>query len=201
MHIPADTLDGRAAYLLLTSLLVPRPVAWTGTRSADGTDNLAPFSYFMGVGSKPPRVAISVARGRRGALKDTAANLLDNGQATISLCSQAQLPAMHATSAPHPSTVSEFEAAGLSPVSATHVAASRPAEAGVSLECTLDRALDLGDVHLFVLRVVAVEVRDDWLLPGDDLRVDVTRLDPVARLGGTYAALGAEIVLPRATVG
>ncbi len=201
MHIHADTLDGRDTYFLLTSLLVPRPVAWTATRSAEGQDNLAPFSYFMGVGSRPPRVAISVARGRGGALKDTARNLLETGQATISICSMAQLEAMHATSAPHGPQVSEFDVAGLTPVPATQVAACRPAQAGVSLEVTLDQTLDLGDVHLFVLRVLGVEVREDWLLPGESPRLDVAQLDPVARLGGTYAPLGSEIVLPRARVG
>ncbi len=201
MHISAADLDAKGAYFLLTSLLVPRPVAWTATRGADGVDNLAPFSYFMGVGSKPPRVAISVARGRRGALKDTTRNLLERGEGTISLCSMPQLAAMHACSAPHPPEVSEFAAAGLTPVAARHVAASRPAEAGVTLEVTVDHALDLGDVHLFVLQVVACEVRDDWLLEGELLRVDVSKLDPVARLGGSYAALGEEIVLPRPTVG
>ncbi len=84
---------------------------------------------------------------------------------------------------------------------ARHVAACRPAEAGVTLEVCLDRTLDLGDVHLFVLRVLGIEVRDDWLLPGEGVRVDFAKLDPVARLGGSYAGLGEEIVLPRPTVG
>ncbi len=201
MHIDSATLDTRAAYFLMTSLLVPRPVAWTGTRSRDGRDNLAPFSYFMGVGSTPPRVAISVARGRRGALKDTARNLLETGEATISICSMPGLEALHQTSATYPPEVSEFEAVGLTPVEAERVAACRPSEAGVSLEVVLDQTLDLGDVHLFVLEVVGFHVREDWLLPGDSLRVDPEKLDPVARMGGTYARLGPAVVLPRPLVG
>jgi flavin reductase (DIM6/NTAB) family NADH-FMN oxidoreductase RutF len=201
MHIDAAALDTRANYFLLTSLLIPRPVAWTATRSAEGRDNLAPFSYFMGVGSRPPRVAISVARGRRGVLKDTARNLLETGQATISIASMDMLEALNQSSAAYPPDTSEFEILGLAAVAGTQVAASRPALAGVTLEVQLDQALDLGDVHLFVLRVLGVHVRDDWLLPGETLRVDPAKLNPVARLGGTYAAIGPEIVLPRAVVG
>ena len=73
---PAE-MDALGAYKLATSLLVPRPIAWVGSRAADGTDNLAPFSYFMGVSTRPPSIAISVARGRKGVLKDTASNILE----------------------------------------------------------------------------------------------------------------------------
>lgn len=201
MHVDAASLDTRSAYQLLTSLLVPRPIAWTATRSRDGVDNLAPFSYFMGVGSRPPRVAISVARGRGGVLKDTARNLLETGDATISIASQAHLAALHQTSAGYGPDTSEFAAVALTPLPAEAVAACRPAEVGVTLEVRLDQALDLGDVHLFVLQVVGLHVRDDWLLPGERLRVDPTRLDPIARLGGTYAGLTTPVVLPPAQVG
>jgi hypothetical protein len=44
--------DGRTSvqnYKLMISTTVPRPVALVGTRSKDGVDNLAPFSYFQSV--------------------------------------------------------------------------------------------------------------------------------------------------------
>jgi len=201
MHLDAASLGPRATYQLMTSLLVPRPIAWTATCSEQGGHNLAPFSYFMGVSSRPPRVAISVARGRGGALKDTARNLLDTRECTISICSWPQLEAMHRTSAPWPSDVSEFEAVGLTPLPSKVVAPPGVAESGVTLEGRLDHPLDLGDVHLFVIEIVAYTLRDDWLLDGEVLRLDPERLRPAPRLGGTYAPVGPEVVLPRATAG
>jgi len=192
MRIEAHSLDKKGTYFLMTSVLVPRPIAWVGTRAATGVDNLAPFSYFMGVSSDPPLVAISVARGRRGALKDTCTNLLQTERCTISVVSAALLEPMHASSAPHPPEVSEFDVLGLEVVDAGN-GAPRPARARVAMECSLHSAQDLGSTHLLVLRVTAYVLEDGLLVDG---RVPVERLEPVARLGGNYALLGEEITLP-----
>jgi flavin reductase (DIM6/NTAB) family NADH-FMN oxidoreductase RutF len=56
--LPADH-ETRALYFLLNSLVVPRPIAWISTRSADGTRNLAPHSYFTVAASDPPSVAFT----------------------------------------------------------------------------------------------------------------------------------------------
>ena len=55
-----DELDGRTRYQLLTSLVVPRPIGWLGTRSAAGRDNLAPFSYFAALSASPMLVGVSI---------------------------------------------------------------------------------------------------------------------------------------------
>ena len=75
MEVLASALRGRELYRLLTSIIVPRPIAWVGTRSVQGVDNLAPFSFFMGVSSKPPAVAISVARDHDGFAATVAAQV------------------------------------------------------------------------------------------------------------------------------
>ena len=198
MKIAATDLDTKAAYYLMTSLLIPRPIAWTGSRSTEGVDNLAPFSYFMGVSSAPPALAISVARGRGGRLKDTASNILDTGAFTVSIVSQDIAAAMNQTSAPFAPEQSEFEATGLTPVNGDRVAAPYPAEAKISLECELIHSHDLGSTHLLVGEVVLFHLQDDLLKDG---RVDARALDPVARLGGAeYAKLGDLFRLDRARV-
>lgn len=177
----------------MTSALVPRPIAWVGSRSADGVDNLAPFSYFMGVSSDPPMMAISVARGRRGALKDTCRNLLETERCTVNIVSAPMLEAMHASSAPHPPEVSEFEAAGVELVEGGN-GAPGVAGARVRFECRLHSAQDLRSTHLLLLEITAYELDDALVVDG---RVLVEGLAPVGRLGGTYALLGEEITLPR----
>jgi len=36
-------------YKLMAGSIVPRPIAFVSTKSKDGFDNLAPFSFFNGV--------------------------------------------------------------------------------------------------------------------------------------------------------
>ena len=138
-RLDASRLGKAGNYFLMTSIVVPRPIGWLGTRSAEGIDNLAPFSYFMGVSSEPALVALSVARGRGGALKDSARNLLDNGQGTLSVVSAELLEAMHQSSAPYGPEVSEFEVSGLTAVAADTVQACFVGEARVAMECRLLR--------------------------------------------------------------
>ncbi len=193
----------------MTSLIVPRPIAWVGSRSPEGVDNLAPFSYFMGVSSRPPALAISVARRGRGPdgtlqLKDTARNILANGQLTVSLVSRALAQPMVQTSADWPRDVSEFGAAGMTARRGERVEACFPAEAAVSLECQLIHSHDLGTTTLFVAEVLLFHVADDVLLPGsqDSAPVaDPRRLDPLARLGGQdYTGLGELLRIARPTL-
>jgi flavin reductase (DIM6/NTAB) family NADH-FMN oxidoreductase RutF len=40
------TMDPRAVYRLLVGSVVPRPIGWASTVSAEGVPNLAPFSFF-----------------------------------------------------------------------------------------------------------------------------------------------------------
>src|SRR5690606_24720218 len=73
---PQQSQDWRSVYRLLTSLVLPRPIAWVSTRSADGALNLAPFSFFNVVCANPPTVVFCpMLGGRSGKPKDTLTNL------------------------------------------------------------------------------------------------------------------------------
>lgn len=186
MELDPTSLDKAATYRLMISAIVPRPIAWVGSVRADGVDNLAPFSYFMGVSSAPPRLAVSVSRGRGGQLKHTAQGLLETREFTVSIPELAEGEAMNATAADW--VESEFDAVGIARVPGTKVRAPRPATARVSLECRVEEVLDLGQVHLFVGQVVLFHVADELLVDG---RVDLSAFTPLARLAGDdYALLG-----------
>jgi flavin reductase (DIM6/NTAB) family NADH-FMN oxidoreductase RutF len=193
MEIPASDLRGLHIYKLMTSALIPRPIAWTGTRSVDGVDNLAPFSYFMGVSSKPPALAISVARAGRDQLKDTARNILETEVFTVSMVSREHLQSMVDSSAPWPSDVSEFDVTGQALRDGARVAAPFPREARVAMECRLVHAHDMGTTHLLVGEILTFHLHDSVhrLGPDGNPLVDALVLDPVARLGGQdYTSLG-----------
>jgi flavin reductase (DIM6/NTAB) family NADH-FMN oxidoreductase RutF len=199
VEIEAAGLSVRDAYQLMTATILPRPIAWAGTRSADGADNLAPFSYFMGVGSKPPSLAISVAKARTPdgglRLKDTARNILETGAFTVSLVAVPDGPVMVQTSLDWPTEESEFEAVGLVAMPAARVAACYPSVARAVMECRLLHHLDLGSTTLFVGEVLLFRYADGVL--GADGLPQVHALDPLARLGGTaYTTLGQVLNLP-----
>ncbi len=179
-----------AVYRLMTSAIVPRPIAWVGTNDGTGTpggDNLAPFSYFMGVSSNPPLLAISVARGPGGAIKDTARNILATGQFSVTIPRASDLDAVNLTAAAWPG--SEFEAAHLAPEPGVRIAAPHPADAAFTFECVLHQAIDLGSTHLLVGRVVLFLAEGSVL---EDGVVSIAALAPIARLGGeAFAEVGA----------
>ena len=75
-------LQGVDGYKLATGLIVPRPIGWIGSISADGVVNLAPYSFFNVVSGQPPTFVFSPGRGGR---KDTLANVREVGEFTINV--------------------------------------------------------------------------------------------------------------------
>lgn len=180
--IDPDDLSKKEAYFLVTSLYVPRPIAFIGSQDRKGVHNLAPFSYTMGVSSKPPLLMVSVGDKRGGEPKDTLRNIEETGEYTINIVTEPILEKMHLTATALPPEVSEFQHVGLTPVDSQRVDAPGVAESPISLEmrvrditriedagCTLI----LGEVQLFHI--------DDAIY--DEGRVDNTKLPAVGRLG------------------
>ena len=186
MRVDPSDLEPLAAYKLATSIIVPRPIAWVGTRSPEGIDNLAPFSYFMGVSTKPPSIAISIARGRNGVLKDSTSNILATKMFTVSIVSYELVQKMVESSRPWPADVSEFEAVDLSVQESDLVVAPRPTEALVSMECRLVHVHDMQSNHLLVGEVCRYHLEDSIVMMDEKghRTVDVRGLNPVGRLGG-----------------
>lgn len=190
--------DDATLYRIMTSVIVPRPIAFTATRDADGHANLAPFSFFNMVTATPPTLAVSIGS-RRGRPKDSAANILATGDFVVHVVSETLLPAMNITSADFEPEVDEFSAAGLTPLPATLVQAPRIAEAAVALECRLVKALELGHVdrrtYHFIGEVVYLHI-DDRVLTDDNL-VLWSALAPIGRMGrGEYVRTSERLRLP-----
>ena len=187
MEIDPGGLDRRAAYKLMISLIVPRPIAWVSTISPEGGVNLAPFSYFNGITSHPPILMIAVGA-RRGERKDTWRNIDQTRQFVVNLVVPELVDAMVVTSGEYPPEVDEFKRAGVTPAPSAKVRPPRIAESPVCMECELERIVEVERTALILGRVVLYHVRDDLLVEG---AVDPARLKPIARLGGDYyAALG-----------
>ncbi|MCW2925474.1 MAG: flavin reductase [Thermoleophilia bacterium] len=178
--LPADH-DTRSLYFLLNSIVVPRPIAWVSSRAQDGTQNLAPHSYFTVAATDPPTISFTSIGD-----KDTVRNVRDTGEFVVHVVGNDLVERMNATSASAPADVSEFSLAGVTPVDADLVDAAIVAEAPVAIECALDRIVEVGNSFMVLGRCVAFHVAERLWDERD--RIDPARLDAVARMGGsTYA--------------
>jgi len=174
-------------YRFLISAIVPRPIAFVSTTSAGGHVNLAPFSYFNAVSSRPPLVSISI-NDRADDPKDTLRNIRETREFVVNVVTESILDAMVRTAGEWPADVSEFGPSGLTPAPSERVRPPYVAESPLQLECVLHREIALGNSFLVVGEVVLARVRDEMLTDG---RVDPAKLAPVGRLGGElYAPLG-----------
>lgn len=193
MQIDPREYDSSRIYTLMTCVVTPRPIAWVSTISPDGVVNLAPFSYFNAVTSKPPLISISVGR-RRGRQKDTAANASSTGELVVNIVTEDNLERMMQTSADYPPEVDELAEVGLTPLDSVLVKPPRVKEAPVQLECETREIFELsaGIVDLVIAEVVMFHISDDLPI-SDDLRISGEALRTVGRLGGGEVALLGEI--------
>jgi len=190
ISIVPSNLDPRAAYRLLISVVVPRPIGWTSTIGVDGSLNLAPFSFFNAVSNFPLTVMISVGQ-RRGKPKDTLRNAQETGEFVINIVNEDLAVAMNETSGEWAYEVNEFDRAGVTPAPAIDVKPPRVAEAPIALECKVTQIVPVLDTTytLILGRVLRIHIRSDVLRPNG--LVDAALLKPVARLSGDeYATLG-----------
>lgn len=166
-------------YKLLTNLVVPRPIAWVTSQGENGTVNLAPFSFFNAIGSRPLYIVISISRNQDGTDKDTARNIERNREFVINLVTEELFDAMNISAASFPPDESELTAAGLTTASSVHVGTPRLAESQASMECKLHSKQQLGSNALYIGEVVMFHVADHLLKP----KMHIEGFAPIGRLG------------------
>jgi flavin reductase (DIM6/NTAB) family NADH-FMN oxidoreductase RutF len=200
--IDPQSLSAKENYFLLTSLVVPRPIAWVSTVDASGIPNLAPFSYFNGVCSDPPTISISIADTSKGP-KDTFRAMVETQTFCINLVEEQHAQAMHVTSGAFAAEQSEFEIANLKTVECTQIQGLRVADARASLECRLIDVHTYGrkaKCNLVIGEVVQIHVSKE-LMHDRRLMADQQKIKPVGRLGGGfYSQLQSPYQLPPVNV-
>ncbi|MBD2214795.1 flavin reductase family protein [Nostoc linckia FACHB-104] len=187
MIIDPSGNDPRNTYQLLIGSVVPRPIAWVSTISSDGTPNVAPFSFFMGVTGNPPTLAISSGL-RRGTKKDTLVNVEESGELVVNIVVEELGEQMNTTSGDFPPDVDEFKEAGLTPAPSKRVRPPRVAESPINIECVLKQIVYVGNEGsqsgLIIAEAVLWHIRDDLLTPQNT--IDVNKLHAIGRLSGNW---------------
>jgi flavin reductase (DIM6/NTAB) family NADH-FMN oxidoreductase RutF len=181
---PPDRAQG-----LLSSVIVPRPIAMISTMNTDGTVNVAPFSYFMPVTGHPPLLAVTMGgrQERADQPKDTWSNSSRTGEFVVNVTVAGMADKIETAAIEFPYGVSELDVLGWHPVPSVKVGHPGLAESPVRLECRVHRVVDLGDtgvafstVHLVIAEVVCITL-DESVCSGP-LRVDPDRLQPIGRM-------------------
>jgi flavin reductase (DIM6/NTAB) family NADH-FMN oxidoreductase RutF len=191
-----DAIENRHGlkYDPLKALLVPRPIGWISTISNDGIVNLAPYSFFNGVGEKPGYVVFGSA-----GIKDSLANIEANGEFVCSMATYDLREQMNTTSAPLPHGVDEFPIAGLTAAKSTIVKPPRVKESPAALECRHFHTIALPGAgryqhsyNLVIGLIVGIHIDDRFIKDGI---VDTAAMRPIARLGYMdYAVVTPETV-------
>ncbi len=166
------------------AIVTPRPIGWIGTRSLDGNDNLAPYSFFNAVAYEPPQVmfASSSVKPDRINTKDSVANIRDTGVFSVNVVSFELRDAMNKTSGPWDKSTDEFDLANIEKAQCDTINCARVAAAPATLECKLTQIIQLPGAANFVVfgEVAGVHLRDDCMTNG---LLDLTKFNPLARLG------------------
>ncbi|MFY9252714.1 MAG: flavin reductase family protein [Fuerstiella sp.] len=200
MHFDPAEVRPSVFYQHMVNCIVPRPIAWVSTISKSGVTNLAPFSYFTGVGSRPPSLLFCPANNREGKPKDTLRNIQETGDFVVNIVSFALTEQMNSTAAELSCEESEFEAFGIASLESLKVKSPRVAASHVQFECTTLQILNIGEgpggANIVIGKVVHLHI-DDAVLGARDL-VDPDLLDVVGRMGGiSYCRTKERFELPR----
>jgi len=172
---PAE-MGGRSFYRLLTSVVVPRPIAWVSTVSPDGVENLAPHSFFTIASVNPPVVSFT-SLGE----KDSLRNIRETGEFVISLAPEDMFEAVNATGTGFAADVSEFDAAGIAREASGTVRPPRVAGSPVALECRLHEIHPVGDCFVVYGEITRAAISTETLDGDSHPRIEALR--PLSRLG------------------
>ncbi|MFN3208982.1 MAG: flavin reductase family protein [Roseovarius sp.] len=164
------------------AIIAPRPIGWIGTLNAEGVANLAPYSYFNGVGSGPDMVMFA----SEGA-KNSYSNARNSGEFTFSLVTADLSAAMNISSDNVPDGIDEFELAGLEQGRSVEIRAPFVAASPAALECVTvdaiqlkDRSGRLLDKFMIIGEVVQTHIKDEFIQDGF---FATTAAKPIARMG------------------
>ncbi len=187
--------DPSQNYKLMSQTIIPRPIAWIVTEG-DGVVNVAPFSYFTGLSSKPPTVIVSIGHKSDGTPKDTLANIRKHRKCTVCMVAPGQMRTMHYSSKEISSQISEAEEFNI-PLKSM-VEGFPPVVEGTpsAFFCELFKEVELPGSKTIplILEIKRQFVDDEAIVDKERLRV---RFEPLARVGRYYTTLAEDLIPPK----
>jgi len=193
------TLDVQQKYRLLNGGVTPRSIAWISTRSKEGIDNLAPYSFFTVASCNPPVLLYTQVTQRNGLDKDTLQNLKETGECVVNIVNTQLLEKMNITSVSIKKDENEFTLADVEHIESKAVRPLSVKASPVRYECTLKEVITLGDLPaggtIVLLDVKSVYVRDDLY---NEEGINQELIDSVGKMGGDgYSPTSTYLTLNR----
>jgi flavin reductase (DIM6/NTAB) family NADH-FMN oxidoreductase RutF len=179
------------------AIVAPRPIGWITSISMKGEVNLAPYSFFNGVNSRP-NIVMFASEGR----KDSVSNIAATGEFVCNLATLALRDPMNETSAPLAHGANEMARAELEPAPSRLVKPPRVASSPCALECKLIKIVPMEtfdgqpvDAHVVFGQGVGVHIEDRFVVNG---RLDTAAMKPIARCGyDEYAVVESLFAMQR----
>lgn len=173
-------------YKFLIGSILPWPIAVISTINEDGTNNVAPFSFFTAVSASPMIIAFSpMIKSSNGEMKDTPRNILREKEFVVNFVHEDIIDQINLASTELPYGEDEFKFSGLTPIDSEIVKAKRIKESLIHFECKFRDRLSYGDEpgcgQIITGEVVKIHV-DESLLDSGRIVTDIYR--PVGRGAG-----------------
>src|SRR5262245_9149731 len=199
MEYAASDLTPRERYKVLTSFVLPRPIAWVTSVGPSGVVNAAPFSFFNVFCEDPPLCMIAVNRRPDGQEKDTLANIQATGEFVVNIADEPLARAMHESSGDFPPEIGEPDYLGLRLAPSSKIAVPRLADSPWAMECKLWKMIDVNDDRRLIMgEGVHFHIRDE-LWDDKAMRVHMDRYHPIGRMfADRYCRTDDRVVFPAA---
>lgn len=181
------TLSLSRRYVILTSLVVPRPIAFVTTINENGIVNAAPFSYFNLMGNDPPIVAIGIGKdeSRKYGLKDTGYNIRKTREFVINIVNEDIIEKVNLTSIDFPPEMDESEIAGLTKLPSVRVKPPRIKETVSSFECRHLSTIEIGNDQVVIGEIIYLHIDEKYVaLQKGDHPILTDLIRPVGRMHG-----------------
>ncbi|MGB0453725.1 MAG: flavin reductase family protein [Bacteriovoracaceae bacterium] len=178
--------DFKDNYKILIGSVVPRPIAVVSTLNENGTNNLAPFSFFTVVSANPMVIAFCpFIRSSDGEEKDTAKNIKREKEFTLNFCTEQYAEKINLAATELPYGEDEFSFSGLTPLDSTLVKPKLLRESPINFECklrdTLSYGESLGAGQIITGEVVKIHIADEIFKDG---KIDTDLYNPIGRGAG-----------------
>ena len=199
MEYAASELTPRERYKVLTSFILPRPIAWVTTLGPTGVVNAAPFSFFNAFCEDPPLCMFAANRKPNGEDKDTFLNIQRTGEFVVNIADEPLARAMHESSGDFPPEIGEPDYLGLKLAPSAKIAVPRLADTPWAMECKLWKLIDVNDDRRLIMgEGIHFHIRDELWDP-EAMRVHMDRYHPIGRMfADRYCRTDDRVVFPAA---
>lgn len=203
IHFEASELSTKQQYKFISGSIIPRPIAWVTSLADNGIVNLAPFSFFSGLSNQLPLLSLAILRNQDGTMKDTASNILNNGQAVVHTISESLAEQMNLTAASVDSDTSELNLTSLKTTPSVTVTPPSLVEPLIRFETNLFQYVPIKkNDGIIITDLLILQVTDFFFNPSvfDQEKNYILnhKLNLIGRLAGNeYTLLGKTFSLTR----